>query len=508
MHNFEKINNNQKKFIINKPVDTKIDIVKGKKNSGKTTALSYRILFLKNNYLMNSSEEILVILYDEYDKKDFGKIYKSILAKNDKLFESLLTNINGESEKIKLKNFADILDHYYLKYKNITEVEWVVMNEKKEIKSIVEDSLHKTQEKFPRIRILKKENWEFFYDEIKWIKSCKYNDLNEYLDAPRLGRRKQKKGPKTIKKGSSARKAIIELFQIYNENLKEHNFIDYEDKLFYANEALEYLKKENLKREYLSPYIHIIIDNSEKFSKSEIDFIKNLYNEKSYSTFTFSANIDNSLNESKFSNFVRNGRVYSKSIGDDVKKFSLNKTYFIENNEIEDCSTLERYKYFDLKHVREYNILRDSSGFGELILEDTEEIEYKPEELIDIPIFSNIAAGEPIMISPEQEDNFNLPKYWLKGMRDCFILKVKGDSMINANINDGDFVVIQKHNAASHNEIVAVNIEGSATLKRLYLKNNKAMLMPENEKYEPIKITEEEGVYILGKAVGIIRPKQ
>lgn len=508
MHNYDKINNNQKKFIINKPLDNKIDIIKGKKNSGKTTALSYRILFLKNNYLMSSNEEILVILYDGYDEKNFGQIYKSILAQNNKLFNSLLSNLSGDSEKIKLKKFGDIVDHFYLKYKNMTEINWEVLKDKKEIQTIVVDSILKTREEYPRNRILKKENWEFFHDEIRWIKSCNYNDLNDYLESPRLGRRKQMKGPKTIKKGSSARRAIIDLFQIYNENLKKHNYIDYEDKLFYANKALEYLKRENINREYFSPYIHIIVDNSEKFSNSEIDFIKNLYNEKSYSTFTFSANIDNSLNESKFSNFVRNGRIYSKSIGEEVKKYSLNKTFLIENNEKEDSSTLERFKYFDLKHIREYNILRDSSGFGELILEDTEEIEYKPEELLDIPIFNNIAAGEPIMISPEQQDNFNLPKYWLKGMKDCFILKVKGDSMINANINDGDFVVIQKHNAANHNEIVAVNIEGSATLKRLYLKDNKAMLMPENEKYEPIIITEEEGVYLIGKAVGVIRPKQ
>jgi SOS regulatory protein LexA len=215
---------------------------------------------------------------------------------------------------------------------------------------------------------------------------------------------------------------------------------------------------------------------------------------------TFSFNIDNHEKENQFSKVIRNKRIYADELPGIVKKYSLKHSF-------KPCNSLDRFKYFDLKHLKEFNILKDSSNLAELIVEDEEEIEYGIEELRQIPVFNNIAAGDPIYMDSEQQDSFSLPKYWIKGMRDCFILKVKGNSMINANIEDGDMVVIQTVSSASHNDIVAVNIEGNATLKRLYNKKGKVILMPENEDYKPI-IVKEEGFYLIGKAVGVIRPKQ
>ena len=130
---------------------------------------------------------------------------------------------------------------------------------------------------------------------------------------------------------------------------------------------------------------------------------------------------------------------------------------------------------------------------------------YSDDELEQIPVFNNIAAGEPILISPEQQDTFTLPKYWVKGGNKKFILKVKGNSMIKANINDGDLVVIEQTQAPMNGDIVAVNIEGSATLKTLSLTKTTITLLPENDDYEPIVVTPDEEFYILGKAIGVIR---
>ena len=98
-----------------------------------------------------------------------------------------------------------------------------------------------------------------------------------------------------------------------------------------------------------------------------------------------------------------------------------------------------------------------------------------------------------------------LPKYWIKGSGDKFILKVKGDSMIEANIHNGDLVVIEQTSTPSNGDIVAININGSATLKTLKVGIDEIILMPANIKYEPIHVSKEEEFYILGKAVGIIR---
>nr|WP_279285207.1 S24 family peptidase [Clostridium niameyense] len=132
--------------------------------------------------------------------------------------------------------------------------------------------------------------------------------------------------------------------------------------------------------------------------------------------------------------------------------------------------------------------------------------EYKEHDLVSLPVFNDIAAGQPILMNPYVEDNFYIPKYWIKGMKDCFILKVKGDSMIGANIENGDYVVIKREQMAQNGDIVAVNLFGDATLKRLSINKSKILLMPENDKYDAIHIV-EEGANIMGIAVGIIKGK-
>ena len=89
-------------------------------------------------------------------------------------------------------------------------------------------------------------------------------------------------------------------------------------------------------------------------------------------------------------------------------------------------------------------------------------------------------------------------------MKDCFILKVKGDSMIGAAIEDGDFVVIRKQGAANNKDIIAVDLEGRATLKRLSIDKNDIILIPENDKYSPISLKNREAL-VLGVVIGVIK---
>ena len=120
---------------------------------------------------------------------------------------------------------------------------------------------------------------------------------------------------------------------------------------------------------------------------------------------------------------------------------------------------------------------------------------------VEIPLVGNIAAGLPITAIENIEDIYNLPND-LFGGGQLFMLNVKGESMINVGIYDGDKIIIRKQEAAENGEIIAAMINGEATVKRFYKEKNVYRLQPENDFMEPI-ITSY--VDILGKVVGLIR---
>lgn len=118
-----------------------------------------------------------------------------------------------------------------------------------------------------------------------------------------------------------------------------------------------------------------------------------------------------------------------------------------------------------------------------------------------IPLLGNITAGQPILARENQEDLYYLPSNLFKGT-DLFMLNVVGNSMINAGIFDGDKVIIRKQDTAENDEIVAVLIDDSATIKRFFKEDNRFKLQPENPTMEPMYYDE---VSIIGKVIGLIR---
>lgn len=116
------------------------------------------------------------------------------------------------------------------------------------------------------------------------------------------------------------------------------------------------------------------------------------------------------------------------------------------------------------------------------------------------PRLGAIACGEPILAEENIEAYDDIPD----NIKCDFTLICKGDSMINARINDGDIVYIKQQSQVDNGEIAAVLIENEATLKRVYIYEDKVVLQPENTKYPPFVYTKEEmnNIRILGKAVG------
>lgn len=137
----------------------------------------------------------------------------------------------------------------------------------------------------------------------------------------------------------------------------------------------------------------------------------------------------------------------------------------------------------------------DSNIFGNNITE---------KEIINLPLVGQVTAGEPILAEQNIQEYLPLPAQLIKGT-DNFLLKVKGESMINAGILDRDYVVVDKSSTASNSQIVVALVNGeAATVKRFFKEGNKVRLQPENEFMDPI-ILDERDVEIVGIVTGVFR---
>ena len=129
--------------------------------------------------------------------------------------------------------------------------------------------------------------------------------------------------------------------------------------------------------------------------------------------------------------------------------------------------------------------------------------EESPSNIRKVPLVGRIAAGSPILAEEDIEEVYPLPTE-LVGDGPLFMLRVKGESMINAGILDGDFVVIRRQPDALDGEIVAALIDGEeATVKRLQRRDGAVILHSENPAFEPMVFT--EGVELIGKVVTVMR---
>ncbi|MBS6886523.1 MAG: transcriptional repressor LexA [Clostridium sp.] len=467
-----KLLNIQNKFIEGKPC--KNNIVKGRSNTGKTEAFLHRILNLVNNFAFEKEDKILFVQKEKGLLDKIESRFNKVKFNNNYKYISLLSS-DVEPEFITLNELI-------LKYSDGS-----VLAKQNERLEILKDGIKIGC--FKRCNKLNSDNLYLILNEIKYMKNNNIKKAEEFMTL--MG------GPLKLRKNSPSRAEMFILYSYYNRILKEKGLVDEEDRI---RLAIENIRKED------SGYVHLFVDNVEGLSKLELEFLLALYKDKSYGTITLGIDVDKG--ENIYSELVKKGRVYAKKVFGNNKKIYNFKVDVVEKNNRqsvnEEFNIKEKYKFFDLKHRRNFHFSIENTGFEEKILGELDE-KYSDDELEQIPVFNNIAAGEPILISPEQQDTFNLPKYWVKGGNKKFILKVKGNSMIKANINDGDLVVIEQTQAPMNGDIVAVNIEGSATLKTLSLTKTTITLLPENDEYEPIVVTPDEEFYILGKAIGVIR---
>ncbi len=122
-------------------------------------------------------------------------------------------------------------------------------------------------------------------------------------------------------------------------------------------------------------------------------------------------------------------------------------------------------------------------------------------EVTNVPVLGRVAAGEPIFAEQNIENYFPVPVEMLPNTT-TFILKVRGESMLNAGILDGDMVLVKEASTASNGDMVVALIEDSATVKTFYKEDGYIRLQPENDSMDPIIV---DDVAILGKVIGVFR---
>jgi len=812
------LNMEQKKLIQSKPQGHAL--IKGVAGSGKTTVAIYKIPFLLNNYCFNEDDSILMVTYNKTLINYLEHLYKKV--ENEEQQMSLYSLMSGEKERVYLKNIDKIIYSYFQEYKKENRLKYNLTAEKKITMTTLKRCMAKMGKLHPEEEVFEQINAQFLMDEIDWIKSCNYMNLEEYQSVDRIGRTSQKsiQGPQKLRKNSDKRKNIFELMLIYNEELRNQGYIDFKDM---ALMALQQIKKRPKNK-----YSHIIVDESQDLTRVQIEILKEMYNEKDYSSIIFVADTAQNIyphswlvkgrsfssigfdmtgksnilsknyrtttqiaeaayslvendpnvveddnyvkpslidrqgsypiykhfnNDNEQANFIINqinrllktfalkdiaiiaknkmilssikekleaanitaseitsnegdfntnsiklltlhsikglefkvvfiasinegvipylsykdeiekeyqesierkilyvgmtranellymtsaGRpskfineinpkllrikencniskfyninqvedyickekiidIYSReekvrqwilrelkdnykyplglidieykinsfskvgfvdivvSIYKDNKKLPYifietkapnmgiedaidqlksymsttntchygiatdgNKLTIIDRsfNELEDIpcfntnmlpSSISNYEYIDTKHNKNFNLMKDDSLPEELTLKNGEAaVEYKEDKLKKLAVYGNIAAGIPIQMNEEIENKLYLPKEWFPENQQYFVLKVKGDSMIGANINNGNYVIIKGQNTAENRDIVAAAEGENATLKRFTKMGDSVILMPENPNYEPIMLRSEDA-RIIGVAVGVLK---
>ena len=132
---------------------------------------------------------------------------------------------------------------------------------------------------------------------------------------------------------------------------------------------------------------------------------------------------------------------------------------------------------------------------------ETQKDFYTSKELVEVPVIGKITAGQPILAVENVTDTFPIPIDFV-GNSESFMLTVRGESMIEAGILDGDYILVKKQNTANNGEIVVALIEDEATVKTFYKESDHIRLQPENHTMDPIIVPDCK---ILGKVAGVFR---
>ena len=190
---------------------------------------------------------------------------------------------------------------------------------------------------------------------------------------------------------------------------------------------------------------------------------------------------------------------YPPTLREIGKKFDISSTFGVKRH----LEALAKKGYLNIESnaSRGISFVKDDdlgAGEGQPLIE-------RNEDFSKIPIVGRVAAGSPILAIENIEGSVVIDSSFMKKSEDCFALRVKGDSMINAGIFEGDLVIVSPKNEAKNGEIIVALVGDDATVKTFEFKNNQVRLLPENNNYQPIEVNDKNEFSIVGKVVGVVR---
>lgn len=163
-------------------------------------------------------------------------------------------------------------------------------------------------------------------------------------------------------------------------------------------------------------------------------------------------------------------------------------------------------KTLNRKALMSYSQPDFSTSFDQAVILGQIPLEMEDAPSVTIPLFlERISAGFPSPADDYIEAELDLNRLLIKNQAATFLVRVGGDSMINAGIHDKDILVVDKSEEAIHGKIVVAVVDGEFTVKRLYMKNGKCMLVPENPRFKSIVIGPEQELNVWGVVVGVVR---
>ena len=311
------LNVEQRRIIENKPNGHVL--VKGVAGSGKTTVAVHKIPFLLKDYTYEKDDKILVITYNKSLINYIKYIYDEI--ERNKENEQLTLGIyeSGDKDKLYIETIDDMMFRYFTSYIKDVKLEKLRIATERQITKAMEEAIKVVKEEYEKVNVLDTKNLSFIIEEIRWMKSCHYTDIEDYQTVDRIGRISNNNVEAThkLRKNSKIRKAIFEVMLQYNDNLKKGKLVDPQD---VALMALEQAKKEVEEK-----YTHIIVDETQDLTRVQLEFIKMLYSDRSYSSMLFVSDTAQSIYPEAW---LVKGRSFT-SIGLDMtgKSTSLSKSY-------------------------------------------------------------------------------------------------------------------------------------------------------------------------------------
>ena len=192
---------------------------------------------------------------------------------------------------------------------------------------------------------------------------------------------------------------------------------------------------------------------------------------------------------------IANG--YAPSVREIGKAVGLKSTATVHGY----LARLEEKGYIKKESQKGRTLRLLKGGNGESKKEQESKDFYSGKEMVEVPIIGKITAGAPILAVENVTDTFPIPLDFV-GNSESFMLTVRGESMIEAGILDGDYILVRKQNTANNGEIVVALIEDEATVKTFYKEKDHIRLQPENSSMDPIIVPDCK---ILGKVSGVFR---